>query len=294
MVHPIRQLADEWRNRLHTEDAANRLALTRLWLAMEREIGPAIAAYVYSPGDEREQRGRDLTSRVQRNLPTVIVGARAIIERAGRTFSTYGGQAGQAFFREQGQDSPRHTAPPEWGTEWEERLEKAGDLALAALVAAMLRAGDSAAAVRMLQRELGKGLAPILMIGRDYPAHMFRASLALYEAPRWVRVSARARSTCMACILLDGTPLRAPEDLADHPHGLCFPVPIFDATWPGETGEEWFLGLEPDEQEALMGPAYYAAWLKGLFDLDDIILLTAAGYVIVRSLRSLTEGEHED
>jgi len=294
MAHPMRQLASEWRDRLHAEDAANRLALTRLWMAMEREVGPSIAAYVYSPEHEREQCGKGLVSRVRQNLPPVIAGARAIIERAGRTFSIYGGQAGQAFFREQGQDSPHHTAPPEWGGEWEERLEKAGDLALAALLAAMLRAGDSAAAVRMLQREIGKGLAPLLMVGRDYPAHMFRASLALYEAPRWVRVSARARSTCMACILLDGTPLREPGDLQDHPHGLCFPVPVFDSAWPGETGEEWFLGLEPDEQEALMGPAYYAAWIKGAFDLDDLILLTAAGYVIVRSLRSLTEGEHEN
>ena len=292
----LRPIADAWRNELYKQSTQRKAEMTRLWLQMERDLDPAIAAYCYAPQDERTSRGRALTGRLAQHLNNLIPVTERVIRQAGINHMELGNRAGRSFLEVQGMPIQQRPGEPVFDEDnWRESLGKAKDLAIAGALAAMLRAGTGIADIRRIQAGISKGLSQMLMIGRDYPVFEFRASIARYETTgKWVRLSARAPTTCMACIMLDGTILENASDFADHPHGLCYIVPLKGSTWEGETGEEWFLGLTPDEQKGLMGEEYYEAWLVGEFDLDDLLLLVAAGYVIVRSLRDLREGEDEN
>ena len=288
MPAPLRELADSWRKRLLDIDLQRRKDLALLWLQMERELDPALAAYVYAPEEEREERGRVLVAQTQEKLDRLLVIWAAMIIAAGVTYYRLGTEAGREFL--DAQDIPPKQAPgsPQWGEEQNKALDKVKSLALAGLLVAMRGADGTISAISAIRNGISKGLGQLITVSRDYPVSQFRDAIGRYATPgKWVRLSARAPTTCMGCIMEDGTILDDPSDFSDHPHGLCFVVPIEGESWLGETGEEWFLSLGGKKQEQMMGRDYYAAWKAGGYDLSELSKKSSAGYVIVRPLKEL-------
>jgi hypothetical protein len=84
----------------------------------------------------------------------------------------------------------------------------------------------------------------------------------------------------MACVLLDGKRYGLDEPMDDHVQGRCTMLPITkpwrelgaDVDEPGgqrQLARDWFQGLEPAEQQRMMGPLY-EPWAAGQIDLGDI------------------------
>ncbi len=142
---------------------------------------------------------------------------------------------------------------------------------------------------RWIRQELGGNLARALTISRTEVLRSYRtASLRTYQANRdvvkgWIWHSARDRRTCMACIAMHGSFHTLEERLDDHVRGRCSMVPV-TKTWaelgyrdipdrrpPIEPGPEWFARQPEAVQRQMLGPARYAAWKDGAFDLRDLV-----------------------
>jgi hypothetical protein len=78
---------------------------------------------------------------------------------------------------------------------------------------------------------------------------------------------------CIACLWNDGKVFTAQEFFPAHVNCRCSPVPV-TVSWrelgvdiPEQerppTGQEWFLGLEPGQQEEILGGAVFRAWQAG-------------------------------
>jgi len=105
----------------------------------------------------------------------------------------------------------------------------------------------------------------------------------------WIWVCALLRSSCAACVAMNGTEHSLDEELNDHPNGACTPVPktkswsdilgplgidtsdIPDTSVQIESGSDWFDNQSADTQRAILGPAKYDAFQNGDFTLDDIV-----------------------
>jgi hypothetical protein len=88
----------------------------------------------------------------------------------------------------------------------------------------------------------------------------------------WKRM-ANKKSACMACLMLDGKIYPVTQSLDDHPNGQCTAVPLVkgvpEPMW--QTGEEYFLGLSPEQQKERMGAGKFEAWQDGQFELGELV-----------------------
>jgi hypothetical protein len=124
------------------------------------------------------------------------------------------------------------------------------------------------------------GLERALLITRTEAARTYRhAATEQYRHSGVVsgfKRLVKKETACMACLMLDGELLRSERELDDHPRGKCIPVPHVEGTnipqW--ETGQEWFMTLDPERQEAMMGPEKFALWRSGAFGLEDLAKLS--------------------
>jgi hypothetical protein len=84
---------------------------------------------------------------------------------------------------------------------------------------------------------------------------------------------AHLEGACLACAAMHGTKHSLDETLDDHPNGHCVMMPITilnpDANIP--SGEDWFNGLTPEQQQQLMGPGKYEKWVNGEIKFEDLI-----------------------
>lgn len=92
-----------------------------------------------------------------------------------------------------------------------------------------------------------------------------------HKIRRFKRMASKQRA-CMACLMLDGQIYTSEHELDDHPNGACVMVPWVDGadepTW--DYGKDYFMGLSEEEQRKRMGNAYYEAWQRGDYQLDDL------------------------
>lgn len=122
----------------------------------------------------------------------------------------------------------------------------------------------------------GMGLERAVLIGRTEVARAFRTSSTKQYRESGVVHGFRRLvfkpTACLACLMLDGEHFDAESELDDHPAGKCVAVPeIIGETGPSwETGEDWFAGLSPEQQQERMGGAVYEAWKDGQFSLADL------------------------
>jgi len=161
-----------------------------------------------------------------------------------------------------------------------------------ALVAGVATGQNPRVIARQIRQALGGNLVRALRISRTEILRSYReASHRSYQAnddimEGWIWHSAKDRRTCMSCIAMHGTKHRLDERLDDHVSGRCTAIPLtksweeilgskgrdIQETRPQiELGADWFARQPEDVQRAMMGPAKYAAWKSGAFDLEDLV-----------------------
>lgn len=142
-----------------------------------------------------------------------------------------------------------------------------------------------------LRQDLGKGLTWSLTATRTAQIWAYReANRAAFVANAdildgWVWQATLDSRTCLSCVAQHGKVHHLHEVLQDHHAGRCTMLPLpkrpADIGLPSslvlpdlrsqiETGEEWFAGLPPSHQQALMGPSRYAAYQAGAFRFEDL------------------------
>ncbi len=152
-----------------------------------------------------------------------------------------------------------------------------------------------------MANQMGLGLERLVLIARTEQARAWRMStLDRYRQTGVVRgfkrVSARAKNTCLACLLDDGKIYDVASDFSDHPAGLCTLVPILNTgrTVNWETGEEWLSKQSDETQRKIMGNSRYELYKAGtpLADFYQIkeseIWGPAPAVVPLKDLNSLT------
>lgn len=117
----------------------------------------------------------------------------------------------------------------------------------------------------------------------------FKANSDVVDQWRWT--CALSMRTCAACIAMDGTLHDLSESMDSHPCCRCTMTPVtkswddilgplgidttgIEDTNPAldmQTGQDWFNGLDADQQRQILGNAKYDAWANGDFSLDDIV-----------------------
>lgn len=323
--HPVLTVVRRYRDALLQLNDLQEQQLVQRWMQAENKLDPYIAALAYwieneTLRDEQptgyaivgSQRYYDLMAAIARVLGQYHTDALNIMMRRRASFAAFGLDVAIGILAAQGVASRLQTLPDagEIPPQWQEYVYQAIQDAKAAasreaenkgLTMATLGAMAYIAAVK---ESLAVGLNSILGTALNYGLEGYRGAMeiqygaSLPEITAWQRFSAHAPTTCMACILLEGTIYSNMSDFADHPHGLCFLVglagidSIFETEHPGL---DWFLGLTDAEQQSIMGPRYWDAWHAGLFDIWDLILMVAEGYAIVEALKVLLgEDEEED
>lgn len=141
---------------------------------------------------------------------------------------------------------------------------------------------DTAAAiVKRTEGEFNGGLARALTIARTetLDAHRKAAEQTHNENAdvlgSWMWLAATSARTCPACLAMNGTkhPLSEPGPLG-HPNCRCTRVPVtkswadlgidLDEPEPAVTGSQaWFDAQDEATQRKILGPARYAAYLRG-------------------------------
>ena len=133
----------------------------------------------------------------------------------------------------------------------------------------------------------GMGLTRALRISRTEMLRAFReGTRATYQqnpvtVRGYRRVAAKDADTCMACIALDGKRYAVGQPLDEHVNGRCALVPITptyrelgipvdEAPFRVESGQDWFMGQSAGTQRGMMGPGKYDAWRSGKVSLDDM------------------------
>ncbi len=138
-----------------------------------------------------------------------------------------------------------------------------------------------------IREALGNNLVRALRIARTETLRSYREStLRNYQGNAhvlhgWIWMSARNERTCAMCWAMHGTTHGLDEHLDDHPNGRCTMLP-WTKSWaelgfagiedrpPVERGINLFVKLDPEKQRSILGPAKYAAWRDGKFELKQI------------------------
>lgn len=166
---------------------------------------------------------------------------------------------------------------------------EAGKAVADGLQTGMLLGWNPTRTARSIRETLGGNLARALRIARtetlrsyrEASRQIFKANDHVVEGWRWA--SARNERTCAMCWAMDGTEHTLDEQLEEHICGRCSMVPI-TRSWRGlgfdideaeglkpATGIAAFGQLSDTEQLRVLGPAKYAAWKEGKFELGDVV-----------------------
>lgn len=131
---------------------------------------------------------------------------------------------------------------------------------------------------RGMRNGFGMGYDRALKTARTEILRVYReASRKQYEesgiVKGYIRMSARDRRVCMACLMADGTFYPVGTTFEEHVCGRCTLAPVLQGTgYPGYvSGKEWFQGLDAGWQKELMGGQYFEAWQRGEYELDSLV-----------------------
>lgn len=145
---------------------------------------------------------------------------------------------------------------------------------------------------REIRTALGGNLTRALTISRQETLRAYRE--ASYQSAQrnsdvmrgWIWQSALGRRVCPLCIAKHGSFHKPDERLNSHIACRCTQVWITkswaELGFPGvedtsvqrgdiTPGADWFDGLKPSTQRAILGNAKYAAWQSGAITLDDLV-----------------------
>ena len=135
----------------------------------------------------------------------------------------------------------------------------------------------------IVRQRLGVGLNWALTTARTANLWAYReATRANYMANSdivagWTWYAQLDDRVCMSCVVQHGSAHQVDEVLNDHHNGRCAAIPKVPlAARLGlsvpevQPGGDWFRGLPAGEQQRRMGPAMWAAWQAGEFDLPEL------------------------
>lgn len=243
-------------------------------------------------GKRLQEAGRTAAARVTREQSAAV----ATGEEAARSLLTAGAGAGSKSRSKS--TSSRSSSTPSTrreelvgyasdGTPLRAVFAKLGDATrteLRKVLVTGVAAGQDPGQIAARAREaLGGGLTRALTTSRTEVFQSYReSSRRTYaatgeSAPEWVWVAELSTRTCAACIAMHGTVHPITEPLGSHPNCRCTAVPWVKGG-PGaeppplpETGVEWFARQSAADQEAILGPAKFAAWREGKFALPEVV-----------------------
>ncbi len=125
----------------------------------------------------------------------------------------------------------------------------------------------------------GVGLDRALTIARTEQLRVYRESSRLtYQnsgvARGYQRISARDTNVCAACLFADdGKVYDLDAPFEEHPNGRCTPAPVLigmpAVEW--QSGIQWFVAQNEDDQKSILGAGKFEAWQNGAFNLSDVI-----------------------
>lgn len=150
------------------------------------------------------------------------------------------------------------------------------DAAMNSLVESIARGHGAAQIAAGLRDATGMGLNRSILIARTEAARAYRTASTLQYRRSGVVTGffrlVKKATACMACLMLDGERFELAEELTDHPRGKCGVVA--DVLGRGiptyETGHDWFMRLDPAEQEKRMGSGMYQLWKQTGFDIKQL------------------------
>jgi hypothetical protein len=146
-----------------------------------------------------------------------------------------------------------------------------------ALINGIARGSSPVQVAAEMTQGMGGGLDRALLIARTEMSRTYRSAQSQEYAESGVVMGFRRLvnkgTACMACLMLDGEHFDKGKELDDHPAGKCQAVPevvgVGAPKW--QTGQDWFVTLSPEEQEAKLGPELYEQWKAGEVDLTDLV-----------------------
>jgi hypothetical protein len=146
-----------------------------------------------------------------------------------------------------------------------------------ALINGVARGASPVQVATEMYAGMGQGLDRALLIAGTEMNRTYRTGVVLeYRESNVVtgfRRLVKKATACMACLMLDGERFEKAEYLDDHPRGKCQAVPevigVGAPKW--ENGKDWFLKLDPAEQEAKLGGELFEKWQKDGFDLTSLV-----------------------
>lgn len=151
---------------------------------------------------------------------------------------------------------------------------------------------------RAMRLGLGTSYTRMAAISRTEMLRVYRVTtLASYEASRvvgsYVRLSARDRRVCPACLFADGREYPVSHGFDEHVQGRCVALPrlINGPTIRFENGQQWFRTQPETVQRAMLGRGRFDLWQRGEVSLDDMVTrdydATWGGSLRVTRLRDL-------
>lgn len=88
----------------------------------------------------------------------------------------------------------------------------------------------------------------------------------------WIWHCQLSRNSCVACVALHGSKHGLDEQLNDHPHGNCTPIPYIDDDMEIESGAQWFAKQPESLQRMILGTnVAYDLYASGKATLQDFV-----------------------
>lgn len=166
---------------------------------------------------------------------------------------------------------------------FEQALSRFGDGVADAVRAVLLRGLVTGGGPLALARELRGVIADVprhqaATLARTLQLTAYRDATAVHQAAnghlieRVIRIAALDDRTCLSCIALHGTEIPIGSRVDDHWNGRCVAVSqVRGRPLAVQTGEDWLRGLPAERQQAIMGPAKFAAWQAGAVQLSEFV-----------------------
>lgn len=301
-------LAETFRTQLIQADAQAILDMTQAWTAVEASLQTAVielAEYITelkANGQEVSQhklwqlsRYQSLLAQIANEMGKYNQYAAGVIETEsvkaqglgkkhaqGLILATTGGRLASSFDQLPAPAVENVAAIARAGQPLNTLLENAYPKAVLGLTRELLVAtavgqNPRETARIALRKGLAQGLQHILLVARDQQIRNHREmTRAIYDrsdvVSGYIRLAAKNRRTCLACLALDGTVYQTSELMAVHPQDRCSMIPVVDG-FPRptfETGEAWFRRQPISVQKRMMGPGRYEGWQNGCFRFSQL------------------------
>ena len=306
-------IANQFRAELLAQNASAMDDLTKRWRTVEAALRAEIEALAFQMSQAKadgqtvsesqlyaNDRYQALLVQLQRELAKYNADAAALIQAQQLSFASMGAEQATAWLRYSGAIQGSFNQLGSGAFENIAALARAGnplaDLLSAAYPATAQAITDEllkglalgknprTTARNMVNDGLTTSLDHALLVTRDQSIRAARlATLQQYQTSglttAYMRIAARQRRTCLACLALDGKVYPTNVMMPLHPQCRCALLPILRNRAPlaMSTGKQWFMEQSADTQRKMLGPGRYGLWKQGAFQFEDLATVHSGG-----------------